>query len=246
MSGTRRFVLGLDKLVSVFTALMMMLLLAYGGYALWDNYQIYNGSSVPDAISHYKPSEDNPSLAELQAINGDVRAWLTIDGTNIDYPVMQSKDNAEYLNSDIYKEFSLGGSIFMDYRNASEFTDFYSLLYGHHMDGGAMFGDLNLFIEADYFNSHQSGVLITSGKTYKLDIFACVTVDAYDPIMFETESQGKEILSYIQNHSANYRQISLGEGERLLAMSTCYSASTNGRTIVVARMTEQKNTGGDA
>ena len=66
-------------------------------------------------------------------LNKDVVGWITIFDTHISYPVVQGKDNQEYLNKDVFGKFSFSGSIFLDYRNACDFTDSYSIIYGHHM-----------------------------------------------------------------------------------------------------------------
>lgn len=78
---------------------------------------------------------------------------MTIDDTNIDYPVMQGEDNNEYLNKDPFGNYALSGSIFLDRRNNPEFKDYYSLIYGHHMEHGMMFGAIDEYLNEDYFNS---------------------------------------------------------------------------------------------
>lgn len=99
--------------------------------------------SWDDELMELKPvkGEDaNPSLQDLQNINADVCAWLTIDDTGIDYPVVRGKDDMEYINKDVYGNFALSGSIFLSSANQPDFTDPYNLIYRHHMSNGAMFG----------------------------------------------------------------------------------------------------------
>ena len=76
--------------------------------------------------------------------------WIVVDDTNIDYPVMQGYDNSQYLNLDPYGEYSLSGSIFLDSRNSSDFTDPYSIIYGHHMEYGKMFGAIDDYLDDQY------------------------------------------------------------------------------------------------
>ena len=80
-------------------------------------------------------------------------------------PVMQGKDNYEYLNKDPYGEFSLSGSIFLDARNDLDFEDDYSLIYGHHMEKGAMFGALDDFQDRAYFDQRRSGTIVTDERS---------------------------------------------------------------------------------
>ena len=106
---------------------------------------IYRGAFSSNDLLKYQPTGDGPNsitLGELMKLNKDVVGWIKIFDTHISYPVVQGKDNQEYLNKDVFGEFSFSGSIFLDYRNACDFTDSYSIIYGHHMEYGAMFGDV--------------------------------------------------------------------------------------------------------
>ena len=99
-----------NGVVSIFTGCLMAVLFLYGGYSLWDTWRIYHGAFVDDELMELKPvkGEDaNPSLQDLQNINADVCAWLTIDDTGIDYPVVRGKDDMEYINKDVYGNFAL-------------------------------------------------------------------------------------------------------------------------------------------
>ena len=105
----------------------------YAAYALWDNSLIY--AAVDDAqadMLKLKPQENEPTFNELLAINPDIRAWITLDNTNVDYPVLQGETNLTYINTDVYGNFALAGSIFLDSRNDGAFKEPYSLLYGHY------------------------------------------------------------------------------------------------------------------
>ncbi len=241
MEAIKRLVRGADKLVNMTVGLGLLMMLLYGGYALWDTIKVYHQAGISGEIMHYKPEASNPTLSELQAINPDVCAWITVDDTRIDYPVLQGKNNKEYLNRDFYGEYSLGGSVFLDCHNSREFTDSYSLIYGHHMEGGAMFGDISKFEDKTYFDEHQTGWLLIPGKTYKLDIYAYLHVDAYSSPMFNVELDADafaERLSYIKDMALHYRETGVKADDKIVALSTCSSAATNGRSIVVAKLVE--------
>ena len=139
--------------------------------SLWDTWRIYHGAFVDDELMELKPvkGEDaNPSLQDLQNINADVCAWLTIDDTGIDYPVVRGKDDMEYINKDVYGNFALSGSIFLSSANQPDFTDPYNLIYGHHMSNGAMFGDVVEFTDEAYFTAHETGTLYLPEETSRL------------------------------------------------------------------------------
>lgn len=149
MDVSRIFLKTANSLLSAVIVLFLVVAGAYSAYALWDNMQVY--ASVDDIQSQllkYKPTpgEDNgPTFEELRAINPDVCAWITLDGTKIDYPVLQGEDNLTYINKDVYDNFALAGSIFLDSNCDRSFQKKYSLLYGHHMAEHKMFGDLDLY-----------------------------------------------------------------------------------------------------
>ena len=233
---------------------MILVMLLYGGYSLWDTAMLYQGAFVSSDLLKYKPSSgktDGPTLAELAALNPDVRGWLTIDDTHIDYPVVQGKTDMDYINKDVYGEFSLSGSIFMDSRNAADFSDSYCLLYGHHMDNGAMFGDVVEFVNKDYFDSHRTGTLyLIDGSVYTIELFACIEIDAFDSVVYQPTAQEQgnvgPLLEYIREKAVQYREIGVTTSNQIIGLSTCAEAETNGRVVVFGRMerAEQVQEGG--
>ena len=231
-----------DRMITVLAAILMILLMSYGGFALWYTYMTMQEGFLNNDLMSLKPvvSEDGSlSFEELLALNKDTRAWITLDGTNIDYPMVQGKDDMEYVNKDVEGNFSLSGSIFMSYHNAPDFSDPYILTYGHHMDNGGMYGDVMEFIDNSYFEEHKTGTLYLPGKARQLEIFACIEGDAYDPYIYNVmDKQGnmQEFLDYIKNNAQQYRDIGMKDTDQVISLSTCVSASTNGRMIVFARI----------
>lgn len=234
-----------DRLISLIAAGLIMLLLLYGGYSLWDTAMLYRGAFLSNDLLEFKPAEtgdpkSNPTLEELQTINPDVCAWLTIDGTNIDYPVVIGEDNMEYVNKDIYGEFALSGAIFLDSSNARDVSDSYTLIYGHHMANGAMFGDVVEFVNTDYFNDHTSGTLYLPDATYSIELFACVQVDAYDSVIYNPAAQAgdvSELLNYMNEIAVQSRYIGVQPSDQVIGLSTCSEATTNGRVVLFGRLT---------
>jgi sortase B len=108
----------------------------------------------------------------VKAANAEITAWLVIDGTGIDYPVVQAPDNSYYLTHTAEKKQNKNGALFLDYRVHPDFSDFNNVIYGHNMRSGKMFAALVKFKEKAYFDAHTSGVLYAPGKTYRLEIFA--------------------------------------------------------------------------
>ena len=164
--GTLRF---FDRTVDNICMIVCLFVMIIGAYALYDSYMVYYDAN-DESLMQYKPKlgEDVPAA---RAMLDDYVAWLTIDDTNIDYPVMQGEDNSEYLNKDPYGQYSLSGSLFLDSRNKYDFTDPYSLIYGHHMEYGSMFGALDDFVDEDYLRSHRTGKLICAERAFDINIF---------------------------------------------------------------------------
>ena len=222
----------IDRLTDYVLLLFFLLLFLIGGYTMYDTVLIYDAAAGDDLRS-FRPMaiEEEGETAfvwDMSALSEDVVAWLTVDDTNIDYPVMQGVDNNEYLNKDPFGEYSLAGSIFLDARNAPDFTDPYSLIYGHHMEYGRMFGALDLFLDEEYFDAHRTATLTVADKTYSVRFFASLEADAaVQEIFAPTETDGT--LEYVREHAVLWRE---PEGERLLALSTCKFPQTTARIIV--------------
>ena len=122
--------------------LVAAVMILYGGYGLYDTFRtVRAASSYGRDLMRYKPEitgeeKAASSGAELEAINQDYRAWLTVYDTNIDYPVVQGKDDIYYASHDFYKKDSQAGSDYLAARNSGDFSDTYNIIYGHHMDRG--------------------------------------------------------------------------------------------------------------
>ena len=231
-----------NTLIDGIFCLCLCCLLLYGLYSLWDIYKVYQNAGLSKELAQCKPDEEAPyeALQELMKINSDVCAWITIDDTGIDYPVVQGTDNTEYLNHDLYGEYLLSGSIFLDYRNDRNFTDSYSLLYGHHMNGGKMFGDLEKYKEEAFFSTHRSGMLYLPKQAYEIEIFAFIDTNAHDKLVFRPnqttwENQG-QLLDYTAEKALWRTEEYPQGGEKILGMSTCDSGNTDGRYVIFARI----------
>ena len=152
---------------------------------------------------------------------------------------MIGETDMEYVNKDVYGDFALSGSIFMDSDNARDLSDAYTLVYGHHMDNGAMFGDVVEFVNTDYFESHPSGTLYLPDATYTIEIFACVQVDAFDSMIYDPLAQDddvSELLHYVDEIAVQSRYIGVQPTDKVIGLSTCAEAETNGRVVIFGRL----------
>ena len=158
--------------------------------------------------------------------------------------MLQGSTNLTYINRDVYGDFALAGSIFLDTRNERDFSDAYSLLYGHHMENSGMFGDLDLYKDQSFFAENTTGMLILPDRAYDLEIFACLLIDAgedaiFDPERWQTDIDG--LLSYAKHNNLHLREETVEKLEgmadpQVLALSTCSTEFTDARTIILAVM----------
>ncbi len=234
---SRKAIIFCDKLFDRIVILVSLLFFLVCIYAMYDAAMVYYNAN-DSSILKYKPDLDNPEV--LREISEDAIAWITVDGTRIDYPVMQGRDNHEYLNKNPFGRFALSGSIFLDSRNKSDFSDPYSMLYGHHMDYGAMFGALDEFKKKEFFDSHRTGQLITvGGKGYKIRFFAAAMAEATDQLVFRPNYTKPDALIKELAKSALFFEQPETKGDlQVIALSTCQSADTIDRMVVFGVMQE--------
>ena len=250
MKNAKKIIRIADKTVNWLIVLCFMPLLLYGLYGLWDSRQI-NQQADASLYETYKPTaKDFISFAELQKKNPEVFGWITVDKTHIDYPLVHGEDNSKYVNTDPLGGFSLSGSIFLDYNNQKNFSDMNNIIYGHHMEKDAMFGEVEYYQEPSYFEKHSRGQLYYEGKWHEVEFFAFVHADAYDSVLYNTQMQRKTdmpaYLDYVRQHASYFEELSFREDERFVTLSTCTSESTNGRHLLIGRIQEEiKNEQGD-
>jgi len=225
-------------IVDLLILLIIISMVAFAGYSLWDSEQVYKAADKSQ-YERYKPSNDEgKSFEELQKINPEVIAWLTVYGTNIDYPVTQGENNMKYVNTDAEGSYSLSGAIFLDSNNSSDFRDFNNIFYGHHMEKQAMFGEIETFSRKHTFDSHPYGNLYFNGKDHGVEFFAFLHTDAYNRQVFAPnvteDKQG--YLDNLMSIATLKREIGVSIEDHIVLLTTCSSTSTNGRDILVGRL----------
>ena len=232
-----------NRILSIMAGILILLMLSYGVYSLWDTYKIYANSFADEELLKFRPTddgEDNPTLKDLKKLNPDVKAWIQVSKTNIDYPVVQGQDDMEYINKNVYGEFELSGAIFLSCLNKDDFSDPYNLVYGHNMKNGGMFADVADFTNKEYFETHQKGKLYLTDATRKIRFFACMKVTAADAKIYHPDGYHKEnlkdLLDYIQANAVQYRDVNVADENSLIALSTCSEAETNGRVVLIGKL----------
>lgn len=183
----------------------------------------------------------NEKLDELLEKNSDVVGWISIEDTKIDYPILQSADNQDYLTKDFHKDESIGGSIFLDYRNNVETLSRNTVVYGHRMKDGSMFQHLTKFMDKDFFESHQTFEIETLYNTYEAQIFSVynTTTDFnYIETDFSDDNEYEQYLLNVQHESKYQTDIEVDATDQVITLSTCdYEIDENeGRLVIQAKL----------
>lgn len=175
----------------------------------------------------------------LHKENDEINYWLSIDGTNIDFPVVIGKDNKYYLTHTADNQNSSLGAIFADYRTNMDFLDFSTIFYGHNIEGGKMFAALIDFKEREFFDTHSSGKLYTPEKTYNLEIFACIVTKSTSEVYrygFESTNEKSQHIEMLKENAKFWRDVGIDNTSKILVLSTCSYEYRDARTVVLAKI----------
>lgn len=235
----------IDKSINIVVTIVLLLFIIFSSYALYDSYYVYNGAKLSDDIKRLGPENEKFALTNLQEINSEICAWIRIDDTNIDYPMVIGKDNNEYLNKDYKKNYSTSGSIFLDYRNDRDFNDDYNIVYGHNLEADLMFSNIKKFENEDFFNSHPSGKLYTGNGNYQIDIICFERVDAFSSKVYgldkNSKDRNREMIAFFEKNAIRKRTLEFTNDNKILLLSTCDAAGTNDRAVLICRLTKLNN-----
>ncbi|NLH01412.1 MAG: class B sortase [Clostridiales bacterium] len=182
-------------------------------------------------------------LYSLKSVNPETIGWLWIPGTNISYPLMQSDDNFKYLNRTYSLQKSSSGAIFIDYRNSPDFSDALSVIYGHNMKSGDMFGGLKKYSDPLYLSEHSDMYIFTEKSSLKYKIFTAFIVGCDSPLFsfgFSERTGLGDLPEYIKS-CAGGSILNEPDGKSPVVMlSTCTSAGRDKRFVVLASLEAEK------
>lgn len=180
----------------------------------------------------------------MSLINPDYLGWLTVYGTEVDYPVVLGEDNTYYLTHDFYGDVSSAGCLFAD-SACDRTTDGNLIIYGHHMKNGTMFGSLNRYNSMSFFQEHSLVRWETGGVGVYYEIFAVAVIPGYEDAAdwfplpsYANEIDGDktmELVTELRTRSSLWREIDLDENDRFLFLVTCDYSRANGRMLLCAK-----------
>ena len=188
-------------------------------------------------------NDESPMKIDFKALkeqNKDIVAWIYSDGTEINYPIVQAKDNDYYLRRMLNGSYNVAGTLFMDYRNKSDFTDYNTTIFGHNMKNGTMFGSIPKYQKQDYYDEHKEIYLFTEDKNYVIELFAGYTTSSESDIYKfpkTTKTNEKLIKTAIKN-STFKSEIKPQETDKIITLSTCTYSFENARYVLLGVLKE--------
>lgn len=179
----------------------------------------------------------------LKKVNPDVQGWLYQKGTVINYPVVQGTDNDTYLHTRFDKQWSGGGTLFVDCRMEKNFKGFNSIIYGHHMKDGSMFRSIRGYTKEDgYYDKHKTLELATPHGNYHLVVFSAFITKATDEDTYKMTYDEAEKQAYIDRAWERSElpitrdSVDVTKNDRLVTLSTCAYDYEEARYIVMCKM----------
>lgn len=221
-------------------------------YWLKSNYELSKiEEEVIDKVATINEDTNDPSKGSisvdfnsLKQINSDVKAWIYIKDTDINYPILQATDNDYYLKRDIYKRYSSAGSIFLDYNNEADFSDSNTVIYGHNLKNKKMFADLTKIYNGQLGNAINIEIYKEDGT---FEVYEVVSVYQGVPdtkMIKKTFKSDEERINYINEciakSSVKFEYNENTNFEDLLTLMTCDSSGYN-RIVVNAQKKDIKS-----
>ena len=193
-----------------------------------------------DTPAQPQPEPTSPIVVDFEGLkiaNDDVVGWLYSEGTYINYPVVQARDNNKYLRKDLYGNYLISGTLFVDFRNRPLGQDKNYIIYGHNMKTDRMFGSLVNYKDQSYYEAHRTLWYLTPEGDYMIEPVAGRIVDEQE-ILYAPNPDSVtygQFLQETQNNSTFDSGISLAETDKLLILSTCSQENVSTRYVLFCR-----------
>lgn len=223
--------------------LLLAVCLTIFGFCAWKWFSINKGiheekeeqkvlievSKIQD-IQEETSEEVQINFEDLSNINSDIVAWIVIDGTNINYPIVQTSNNTYYLKHSFYKKYSNYGTIYMDATANKDFTSMNTFIYGHYTANKSMFGELGNFMKQSFYDEHPYITIYTPYKTLKAKIFSVHVDDASSDsyqMDYTTNEAFKNYIDLMKNKSVINSDVEINSTiDKIITLYSC-SRETN-------------------
>ena len=209
--------------------------------------------SEDEAEEETDPLQDiDVDLKALREINDEVVGWLYFEDGLISYPILFSGDNAKYLKRNYKEEYMASGSIFLEGQSARDFSDHYTLLYGHNMRDLTMFGKLRYYrSDKNYYKDHEYFRIITEDHVYRYRVFSFKQISSDSDVfsVIDKDSDGLKAFAdkYLLTNNNVASEADIKDEDHVLALSTCVNDYAYRFIVCGVRVetTDTKNSGND-
>ena len=203
----------------------------------------------PESTPPLPIAETAPILVNfdaLLALNSEVTAWLYCQDTKVNYPVLHADDNKKYLYHRLNGDYNKAGSLFVDYRNVRDFSDWNTIIYGHNMRDGSMFATLKHYGKQDFYDFHPIWYLLTPTTSYQVDLIAGYhTTPRAQTYTIPLDVEERDALIRLAKEKSTFvSNVEVGEKDRLVTLSTCWRTFQGSRYVllgVLRPIAEQEN-----
>ena len=188
---------------------------------------------ITETAESREKAEIPVDFEKLWEINPEIYAWIEIPGTSVAYPIVQSaSDNSYYLNHTIEGMAGYPGSIYTEGINSKDFRDFNTLIYGHDMEDGSMFGGLYQFADPDYLKNHETLIIYTPEHKLTYRIFMSLTYDDRHSMGSFDFSENQEREAYLDSIGNTDEEVTADS--KIVTLSTCIATQPSNRFLVEA------------
>lgn len=223
----------------------LLALIGISGYKIYTIVSGYMASrNVYENVRHDVATEEEGFTGDinwdkLRKTNEDIVAWIYLEDSNIDYPIVKSSDNKEYLTTLFDKTYGVSGSIFVDCNTEHPFGQLSTVVYGHHMKDGSMFNNLKKFKDRDYANQHSRFELVTPDEKYHLDVAAFLNCpsDSYIYTPNITKNDFEKFVTEINNLAEYKTGVKLNKNDKIVILSTCAYEYEGARYVIIGKLT---------
>lgn len=179
---------------------------------------------------------------QLKEANSDTVAWLKVNNTNIQYPVVKTNDNSYYLTHNFEQKSNKAGWVFADYRNEFDGTDKNIVIYGHNMKNGSMFGTLKKILNSSWYNNEENKYItfITENENAIYEVFSVYQIekeDYYIQTSFKDDAEFISFIDTIKSRSIKDFNVDVTNEDNILTLSTCAS-NNQYRVVLHAKKTQ--------
>lgn len=233
----------LFKVVMRIIELIFLILLVYSSINIfkWYNNNKENKQIINEIAESVTINEDTNeekkykiNFEELKQKNSDTVAWLKVENTNIEFPIVQANNNSYYLTHNFDKKYNVAGWIFADYKNKLDGTDRNIVVYGHNMRNNSMFGSLKDVITEEWYNNEENKYItfVTENDYQTYQVFSVYQIKTED-YYIQTEFKSNEFTEFIDTITKRSKKdfgINVSKEDTILTLSTC---SNNNKYRVV-------------